>query len=124
MIAKIEIECQNPDMIIKSLEPDVDKQEKFNVKLDSNKNKILLTVESKEVSGLLAGINSYTRLIKPAIGVENIAWNEIAPTSSTIDYANAESAATIAKHNDPKREFDCSAYRNRKSFNRIEKAFW
>lgn len=72
MRAKIEIECENPEMIIKSLEPDIDKIEKFDVKLNSENNKIILTVESNEISGLLAGINSYVRLIRTAIGVDKI----------------------------------------------------
>ena len=64
MKSEIEIECKHPEEVIKSLEPDLEETAKFNVRLDSEKNKIKLKVESKELSGLLAGINSYLRLIK------------------------------------------------------------
>jgi tRNA threonylcarbamoyladenosine modification (KEOPS) complex Pcc1 subunit len=67
MKSEIEIECKYPEKVIKSLEPDLEETAKFNVRLDSEKNKIKLKVESKELSGLLAGINSYLRLIKTAM---------------------------------------------------------
>lgn len=67
MRSKIEIECKYPDKVIKSLEPDLEQTAKFNVKLDSEKDRIRLEVDSKDLSGLLAGINSYLRLIKTAI---------------------------------------------------------
>jgi len=67
LIAKIEIECEKPEIIIKSLEPDVEKTKRFDVEFKTDKNKILLIVKSDDFGGLLAGINSYLRLIKAAI---------------------------------------------------------
>ena len=67
MKAKIEIECDDPDIIIKSIEPDIDVREKFNIKLEPDDDKIKMTVESDEITGLLAGINSYMRLIRAAM---------------------------------------------------------
>lgn len=67
MKAEIEIECKEPEIVIKSLKPDEDEAKKFDVKLKSEKNKLKLEIEAEEISGLLAGINSYTKLIKVAI---------------------------------------------------------
>lgn len=67
MKAEIEIECKDPEIIIKSLEPDVEKTKRFDIEFKTDKNKILLIVKSDDFGGLLAGINSYLRLIKAAI---------------------------------------------------------
>ena len=72
MIAKLEIDCKNPEIVLNSIKPDIEKIEKFDVKLKTEKNKLLLTIESKDLSGLLAGINSYVRLIKVANDVVSI----------------------------------------------------
>ncbi len=67
MKALIEIGCTNPDLVLRSLKPDIDENEKFKVNIKANNNKILLEVESKEIGGLLAGINSYVKLIRTAL---------------------------------------------------------
>lgn len=66
MKALIEVECTNPDIILKSLQPDMDESGKFKVNVKTNSNKIILSVESEEIGGLLAGINSYLKLIRTA----------------------------------------------------------
>lgn len=71
MKAELEIECKNPELIIKSLKPDID-ESSFMVKLKANKDKLLLNIESKDLSGLLAGINSYARMIRALKDVEVI----------------------------------------------------
>jgi tRNA threonylcarbamoyladenosine modification (KEOPS) complex Pcc1 subunit len=68
MIAEIEIECENPEIVISSIKPDLEAK-RFDVKLDRLEGKVKLTVESEDISGLLAGINSYMRLIRTAINV-------------------------------------------------------
>ena len=72
MIARLEIECENPDIVLNSLKPDIEKAGKFDVNIEIEKNKLLLTIEARELSGLLAGINSYVRLIKTSIDVMGI----------------------------------------------------
>ena len=72
MKAEIEIECKNPEKVIKAIEPDLDQNPKFEVQLKSKENKIKLQINSKEVTGLLAGTNSYLRLIKTTIDLEEI----------------------------------------------------
>ena len=66
MKATIELECKNPEIVIKSLKPEIDDSIKFDVKIESVNDKLILTVESENISGLLAGINSYMRLIRVA----------------------------------------------------------
>lgn len=71
MKAEIEIECKEPDMIIKAVSPEIEAK-KFDVKLEDKKDKIMLTIESKDMTGLLAGINSYMKLIRTAISMKEI----------------------------------------------------
>jgi len=71
MKAEIEIECKNPDTIIKSINPDIEAK-KFDVKLENKNDKLILIIESKDITGLLAGINSYIRLIRTAIDAMEI----------------------------------------------------
>jgi tRNA threonylcarbamoyladenosine modification (KEOPS) complex Pcc1 subunit len=72
MKAVIEIGVEHPDQIIKAIEPDIDQNEKFDVKLEEQEGKIVLTVEAREIAGLLAGINSYVKLIRVALDVGKI----------------------------------------------------
>jgi len=72
MKANIEIDCSNPEKVIKSLEPDIDENGKFDVQLTTDKNIVKIKVESEDISGLLAGINSYLRLIKITKDLEEI----------------------------------------------------
>jgi tRNA threonylcarbamoyladenosine modification (KEOPS) complex Pcc1 subunit len=71
MKAEIEIDCKEPDTVIKSISPDIDVK-KFGVKLEGKENKLILTIESEDITGLLAGINSYIKLIRTAINVKEI----------------------------------------------------
>jgi tRNA threonylcarbamoyladenosine modification (KEOPS) complex Pcc1 subunit len=71
MKAEIEMDCKDSDMVIKSVSPEIEAK-KFDVKLEDKKGKIILTIESKDITGLLAGINSYMKLIRTAISVKEI----------------------------------------------------
>jgi tRNA threonylcarbamoyladenosine modification (KEOPS) complex Pcc1 subunit len=66
MKAEIEIDCKYPEIIIKSLKPDNEELKKFDVKIEKEKDKVKIRVEAKDIPGLLAGINSYLRLVKVA----------------------------------------------------------
>ena len=68
MKAEIEIECKEPDVIVKAIKPDLE-EKKFGVTLESKKGAVILKVEAEDISSLLAGINSYMRLIRTAIDV-------------------------------------------------------
>jgi tRNA threonylcarbamoyladenosine modification (KEOPS) complex Pcc1 subunit len=67
MKSEIEIECKNSQAVVKALRPEVDKTKKFSVSIKAEKGKIVLRVESKDISGMLAGVNSYVTLIKTSI---------------------------------------------------------
>jgi tRNA threonylcarbamoyladenosine modification (KEOPS) complex Pcc1 subunit len=67
MKAEIVIGCEKPLIVVKAIEPEIDKTKKFSVKLNAKKDGVLLIVESTDISGLLAGINSYVTLIKTSI---------------------------------------------------------
>jgi tRNA threonylcarbamoyladenosine modification (KEOPS) complex Pcc1 subunit len=64
--AEIEIECKEPEIVLRSLEPELENTRKFSIDLKASNNKLIITIESKSLSGLLAGINSYLRLVKVA----------------------------------------------------------
>ena len=67
MKAEIEIECERPDIVVKALKPETEETKKFTVKLEEGKDRLKLRLEAEDVPGLLAGINSYMRLIKTSI---------------------------------------------------------
>ena len=72
MKAEIELECKEPEIVIKSLKPDEEELDKFNIKLTSEKNKLKIKIEAEDISGLLAGINSYLRLVKVAMNAMEV----------------------------------------------------
>jgi len=70
--AELEIECADPRSVVKSVSPDMGANERFSAELKAEKKSVKLTVESKDVTGLLAGVNSYARLIKTSADMENL----------------------------------------------------
>jgi tRNA threonylcarbamoyladenosine modification (KEOPS) complex Pcc1 subunit len=72
MKTEIEIPCKEPDKIIRSLKPDIDHNEKFDINIKKNKDGIKITIESKEISGSLAAINSYLKMVKTLKDLEEI----------------------------------------------------
>ena len=70
--AEIEIPCKDPQVIVDSLKPEMEKLEKFNTEIIVEGDKIKLVIEAEEISGLLAGINSYIRLIRTSIATNEI----------------------------------------------------
>jgi tRNA threonylcarbamoyladenosine modification (KEOPS) complex Pcc1 subunit len=67
MRAEIEINCKKPQIVVKSLEPEIEDTKKFKVDISSSKEAVKIRVESDDISGLLAGINSYITLIRTSI---------------------------------------------------------
>ena len=72
MKAEIELECKEPETVIQSLKPDEEELDKFNIKLTSEKNKLKIKIEAEDISGLLAGINSYLRLVKVSMDATEV----------------------------------------------------
>ncbi len=64
MKATIEIECKNPEIIKKSLLPDIKDKKDINIALRNNKKNLIIEVETKKMSYLKAIINSYLSLVK------------------------------------------------------------
>lgn len=67
MKAEIEIECESPDLVVRALRPEIGETKKFTVKLEAGNDRLKLSLEAEDVPGLLAGINSYLRLIKTSM---------------------------------------------------------
>jgi tRNA threonylcarbamoyladenosine modification (KEOPS) complex Pcc1 subunit len=70
--ADLEIECKEPDIVVKSIRPDMAEAGKFKVGLKASRKSVKLTVEAGEIGALLAGINSYARLIKTSADIGNL----------------------------------------------------
>ena len=70
--AEIEIPCEDPQIVVDSLEPEMENLEKFKTDIKVDDGKIRLLIEAEEISGLLAGINSYIRLIRTSIETKKI----------------------------------------------------
>ena len=64
MKATIRIECKNPEIIRKSLLPDIQNKEDLKINLSTEKNDLIIEIETKKISYLKAVINSYLSLVK------------------------------------------------------------
>jgi tRNA threonylcarbamoyladenosine modification (KEOPS) complex Pcc1 subunit len=67
MKAVIEIECKSPELVAKALKPEIGEEKRFRASIEANKSGIALAIESQDISGLLAGINSYVTLARTSI---------------------------------------------------------
>jgi tRNA threonylcarbamoyladenosine modification (KEOPS) complex Pcc1 subunit len=68
--AKVKIECKNPDLIKKSLEPDIKNDEQSETEIKAEKDGIEIKIKSKKLSYLKAIINSYLSLVSMLIEVD------------------------------------------------------
>ena len=64
MKAILKIECKNPEIIRKSLLPDLKNKKELKINLKIDKNNLIIEVESRKISYLKAVINSYLSLVK------------------------------------------------------------
>jgi len=64
MQATLKIECKNPEIIRKSLLPDVKSKKELKINLKTDKNNLIIKIETKKISYLKAVINSYLSLVK------------------------------------------------------------
>jgi len=64
MQATLKIECKNPEIIRKSLLPDVKSKKDLKINLKTDKNNLIIKIETKKISYLKAVINSYLSLVK------------------------------------------------------------
>jgi tRNA threonylcarbamoyladenosine modification (KEOPS) complex Pcc1 subunit len=68
--ATLKIECKNPELIKKSLEPDIKNNKNLEVKIKASKNLIEIEIKSKKISHLKGIINSYLGLINMLMEVD------------------------------------------------------
>lgn len=64
--ADIEIDCKDSEIVLKSIKPDMEETRKFSVSLKAGKGKVLLSVSSETIAGLMAGVSNYLKLIRAA----------------------------------------------------------
>ena len=64
MKATIRIEFKDPKIIMKSLLPDIQNRKDLKVNLRTEKNDLIIEIETKKISYLKAVINSYLSLVK------------------------------------------------------------
>jgi len=74
MEATLRIECKDPEIIKKSLLPDVQNKRDINVDLSTDKNDLIIKIESKKISYLKAVINSYLSLVKTLTEKKEQKW--------------------------------------------------
>jgi tRNA threonylcarbamoyladenosine modification (KEOPS) complex Pcc1 subunit len=64
MQAILKIECKNPEIIKKSLLPDIKEKNNLKIGLRTDKDNLIIKIESKKISYLKAVINSYLSLVR------------------------------------------------------------
>ena len=64
MRATLRIECKEPEIIKKSLLPDIQNRDDLKIDLKAEKNDLIIEIETKKISYLKAVINSYLSLVK------------------------------------------------------------
>jgi tRNA threonylcarbamoyladenosine modification (KEOPS) complex Pcc1 subunit len=64
--ATVEIETDDPGIIVAALKPDLSPSSKFDASLNASGRKLVLTVQAADMGGLSAGLASYLRLIRAA----------------------------------------------------------
>lgn len=74
MQATLRIECKNPEIIKKSLLPDVKNKKDLTIDLSTDKNDLIIKIGSKKISYLKAVINSYLSLVKTLKEMERQKW--------------------------------------------------
>jgi len=64
MQAILKIECKDPEIIKKSLLPDVKNKKDIKIDLSTDKNNLTIKIDTKKISYLKEVINSYLSLVK------------------------------------------------------------
>ena len=70
--AELKFKVANPEIIKKSLEPDIKNDETVQTTIETDKNFIHIIIKSKKLNYLKAIINSYISLVAVLEEVENI----------------------------------------------------
>ncbi|HKZ45206.1 MAG TPA: KEOPS complex subunit Pcc1 [archaeon] len=70
--ANLKFECENPESIKRSLEPDAENSENVKTTINAEKDFLEIEVKSKKLSHLKAIINSYISLVSMLLEAEKI----------------------------------------------------
>jgi tRNA threonylcarbamoyladenosine modification (KEOPS) complex Pcc1 subunit len=70
--AQLKLKVKKPNLIKKSLEPDIKITENVKITLKATKKEIVINIKSSKLSYLKAVINSYISLVKTLEGVEEV----------------------------------------------------
>ncbi len=74
MQATLRIECKNPEIIRKSLLPDIKNKKDLKIYLSTDKKNLIIKIESEKISYLKAVVNSYLSLVKTLKEMEGQKW--------------------------------------------------
>ena len=74
MQAILKIECKDPEIIKKSLLPDIKNKKDLTIDLSTKEKNLIIKIESKKISYLKAVINSYLSLVKTLKEMEEQKW--------------------------------------------------
>lgn len=72
MEAVLKIPCKNPNIILKSLKPDIEEKRGIKIDLKTDKNNIIITINTQKISYLKAVVNSYLSLVKTLKQMEKL----------------------------------------------------
>lgn len=64
MQATLKIECKDPEVIKKSLLPDIESKKDIKIGIKTDKKNLIIQINTEKISYLKAVINSYLSLVK------------------------------------------------------------
>ena len=70
--AELVLGCTRPDIVMKSLEPDIKNDENSKTSISSTKQAVKIKIKSKKINHLKAIINSYLALVNMLEEVERV----------------------------------------------------
>lgn len=68
--AEVNLETDNPKMVLDSLKPDMEDPNRFSVQASVSGKKLVLKISAQDIAALKAALNSYLRLVQVAQGLE------------------------------------------------------
>jgi len=74
MQATLKIECKDSEIIKKSLLQDIKNKKDLKIDLSTDKNNLIIKIDTKKISYLKAVINSYLSLVKTLKEMEEQKW--------------------------------------------------
>lgn len=74
MKATLEIECKDPEIFKRSLEPDIEKKKNININIKTKDNTLIIEIEAEKLSHLKAVINTYLSLVNVGKELEGVTW--------------------------------------------------